>query len=151
VFDDLIKFWRILRATHLEKQLWGGTFMFYYMTMVLAVVGGLYVYLMWEGFIGFAVLFSHLAGSKIPTDSLPIIDVVKAAGMILIIRYSILGGLDKLAKRSPENLEPRLREIESKVGELHKLAFGEVNLPSDKKPPAKNLPSKIPPKETTKK
>lgn len=142
MFDDLIKFWKLIKAAYDDRQLWRG--MYYYLTGVLVVVGGLYLYLLYAGYIGFAILFSHLAGTPVPVVSgVASINIVQAAGMLLVLRYMVLGSLDAMSKRTPENLDHRLREIESKIGELHKLAFGEVSEPKEQPPKLKPaLPDK---------
>jgi len=124
MIDMLIKFWQQTHLTYLEGKLRKG--MYWYLTACLVVIGCVYYFMIWEGFIGIAVLFSVFAGMKLPVGGVPI-DVVKAAGIILIMRYVLMSGIDALAKKTPENVEFRLREIESKIGELHKLAFGDID------------------------
>jgi hypothetical protein len=43
--------------------------------------------------------------------------------MILIIRYTLLGGIDAVAKRTPDKMEERLTLIEDKLRDMHTLAF----------------------------
>jgi len=127
MFDDLYKAWRSIYMAYLDKSLAGGRVMFYYLSLCVLVVAGIYMYLYYQGAVGFAILFSSVAGVKAPNGTPPI-NILHAIGMILIIRYVMFGGL---TKKAPENLENRLREIESKVGELHKLAFGDVSNPEE--------------------
>ena len=43
--------------------------------------------------------------------------------MILIVRYTFLGALDAIAKKSDDKMLERVSQIEDKVRDLHKLAF----------------------------
>lgn len=132
VFTDLYKAWEVIHETYKAKQLAGGKVMFYYLTLCVVVIAGLYMYLYYQGCVGFAVLFSAWSGVPAPINggALPPINIVHAIGIILILRYVVFAGLG--GKKEPEKFEGRLREIESKVGELHKLAFGDVPSPEQK-------------------
>lgn len=127
MFEDLFKAWQYVNQAYLDKSLAGGKVMFWYLTACLFVVGGIYMYLYWQGAVGLAVLFSSLAGVRPPTNGIPI-NIVHSIGIILIFKYVVFSGL---TKKAPQNLENRLREIESKTGELHKLAFGDVESPKE--------------------
>jgi len=127
MFEDLFKGWQLVNQAYLDKSLAGGKLMFWYLTACIVVIGGVYMYLYWQGAVGLAVLFSSLAGVRPPVNGIPI-NIIHAIGIVLILRYVLFSGL---SKKAPQNLENRLREIESKTGELHKLAFGDVESPKE--------------------
>lgn len=119
IFDDLMKLWRMIFASWKDGTIRTG--MYYYLVGVIFVVGGLYIYLLWQGYVGFAVIFSTITGAQ----SGLAIDVVQAAGILIVVRYMILGGIDAIAKSKPAELSERLMLIEDKVNALHRLAFHE--------------------------
>ena len=80
------------------------------------------VYIYYAGCVGFALLFSVWAGAKLQVATPPI-TIIQAFGMILIIRYTLLGGIDAVAKRTPDKMEERLTLIEDKLRDMHTLAF----------------------------
>lgn len=116
----LINAWKLIYQTFLEHRI--GRIMYYYLVSLLFVLGGLYFYMLWQGTIGFALLLSVLAGAKLPPSS-PAITVVQAIGMLLIIRYTMFGVLDEIAKRPNERFGERLTQLEEKVNDLHSLTF----------------------------
>jgi len=120
MFTDLINAWKQVYATYLE----GGIHkvMYYYLTLVIIVVGGLYVYLYYSGCLGLAILFSSLAGAQ-PSGTQPPITIVQSIGIILIVRYTFLGALDMIAKKAPDQMLERLSQVEDKIRDLHQLAF----------------------------
>jgi hypothetical protein len=122
-YDELLKFWKLLRNSFVMGDIRKP--MYYYLSLCLVVVGGLYMYLVWEGFFALAILFSRFAGIT-PPAGLPPISLVGSVGIVLIIRYSIFGAVDGLAK-APKALEERMALLEDKVNDLHRLAFGEVD------------------------
>ena len=83
MFNDLINAWKQVYATYLEGKL--HKVMYYYLTLCIFVVGGLYLYLYYQGVIGLAILMSSLAGVQ-PTTTQPPITVVQSIGIILIVR-----------------------------------------------------------------
>ena len=125
----LIKFWQMTYQTYLDKRI--GKIMYYYLLSIFFVIGGLYFYMIWEGSVGFALLFSVWAGLKISTE-VPAITIVQAIGMILIVRYSMFGVLDEIAKRPSDKFSERLAVVEEKISDLHKLTFTGM-LDSDRK------------------
>lgn len=120
MFDALINFWKQTYATYLEGKL--NKVMYYYLTLCIGVVGVIYFWLYWNGVVGFALLFSVWAGAPLNTTQPPI-TIVQAIGMILIVRYTFLGGIDAVAKRTPDNIQERLTIIEDKLNDMHELAF----------------------------
>jgi len=126
MIDDLLKAWRLVYATWKDKQIRTG--MYYYLVGCIFVVGGLYFYLMWAGFVGFAIIFSALVGVQ---KGIPI-TIVQGAGIIIVIRYMILGGVDAMAKRTPDDITQKLAILTDKVNALHRLAF-EIEDESDDK------------------
>ena len=123
VFQDLIKFYKLSRMTYLAGDLKKP--FYYYLLFCICVIGGMYIYLYSYGVIGLAVLLSLMAGYQTPMTSPPI-TVLHSIGIVLIMRYTFMSGLDKLAQKTPENIELRLKNLEDKINELHKLAFSEV-------------------------
>lgn len=119
MFGDLIAMWKQVYLTHKEGKI--NTVMYWYLVFVLVVVGGLFMYLYWEGCIGIMILFNGLIG--VPTGMS--FNILKAIGLVLIIRYALLSGIDAAAKRTPANITERLTLIEDKVNSLHRLAFYE--------------------------
>ena len=120
MIDMLINAWKQVYATYLDRKI--GKVMYYYLVLCLVVVGATYYYLYWAGCVGFSVLFSVWAGAKLSTTQPPI-TIVEAIGMILLVRYAILGGIDAVAKRTPDKIEERLTLIEDKLRDMHMLAF----------------------------
>lgn len=120
MFNDLINAWKQVYATYLEGKL--HKVMYYYLTLVIIVIGGLYVYLYYQGCVGLAVIFSAISGVQ-PSGTAPPITIVQAIGIILIIRYTFLGGIDAVAKRVPDHITERLSVIEDKLNDMHELAF----------------------------
>lgn len=112
--------WKQIYATYLDRKI--GKVMYWYLTLCVIVVGGMYVYIYYAGTIGFAVLLSVWAGAKLSTTQPPI-TIVQAFGMILIVRFTLLGGIDAVAKRTPDKIEERLTLIEDKLRDMHTLAF----------------------------
>jgi len=120
MFAELMLAWKQVYATFLDRKI--GRVMYYYLVFCLVVIAGLYVYLLWMGAVGFSIMFSVWSGSRLVTDE-PAINIVRAIGMILIIRYTLLSGIDAVAKRTPEKMEERLTLIEDKLRDMHTLAF----------------------------
>jgi hypothetical protein len=120
MIDLLINAWKQVYATYLDKKI--NKIMYYYLVLCLLIVGGAYFYLYWRGCLGFSILFSVWAGAKLSTAQPPI-TIVEAIGMIIIIRYALLGGIDAVAKRTPDKMDERLTLIEDKLRDMHTLAF----------------------------
>ena len=110
-------FWRQTYATWKEGKI--NSAMYYYLVGVLGVVVILYFYLLWQGIIGFSILFGAFTGAQY---GIPI-NTAQAIGMLILVRYSILGGIDAVAQRTPANITERLAIIEDKLNQLHRLAF----------------------------
>lgn len=127
MISNLIGFWKLIYATYKEGEI--QKIMYYYLTGVLGVVVILYFYILWQGIFGFSILFGAFTGAQ---HGIPI-TLVQAIGMVVIVRYSLLGGIDAVAQRTPANITERLAVIEDKLGELHFLAFGESDEPEDVK------------------
>jgi len=121
MFNELISFWQMVRATYVEKEI--NKVMYWYLTICIVVVGGLYMYLYYQGCIAFSIIFSSVIGADTGGAT---ISIVQAIGIILILKYVLFGGVEALIKAKPVKLEERLNAIESKVGELHRLAFEEI-------------------------
>lgn len=120
MIEALINAWKQIYATYLDRKI--NKVMYYYLTLCVIVVAGVYYYLYWMGCVGFAVLFSVWAGAKLSTVQPPI-TVIQAIGMLLLVRYAILGGIDAVAKRTPDKIDERLTLIEDKLRDMHTLAF----------------------------
>jgi hypothetical protein len=120
MIDLMINGWKQVYATYLDRKI--GKVMYYYLTLCIIVIAGAYYYLYYMGCVGFAVLFSVWAGAKLSTVQPPI-TIVQAIGMILLVRYAILGGIDAVAKRTPDKMDERLTLIEDKLRDMHTLAF----------------------------
>jgi hypothetical protein len=122
MFDDLIKWWKMVYQTYLAGDLKKP--IYYYLTACIVVVGGMYIYIYYSGFIALAIILSALVGVY-PPDGIPPISILGAVGIVFILRYGLMGAVDNLAKK-PAQFEERIVTIGDKVNELHKLAFGEV-------------------------
>lgn len=120
MFNDLTNAWKQIYATYLEGKI--NKVMYYYLTLCIGVVGAMFIYLYWSGCLGFSILLSVWAGAKLSTVQPPI-TIVQAIGMVLVVRFTLLGGIDAVAKRTPAKLEERLILIEDKLRDMHKLAF----------------------------
>lgn len=117
MISSLIAFWKQTYMTWKEGKI--NSAMYYYLLGVLVVIAGLYFYLLWQGIVGFSILFGALTGAQY---GIPI-NAAQAIGMLILIRYSILGGIDAVAQRTPANITERLAVIEDKLNQLHRLAF----------------------------
>lgn len=120
MIGSLINIWKLIYQTYLEHRI--GKIMYYYLVSFLFILGGLYFYLLWQGTIGFALLMSVIAGAKLPPDT-PAITVVQAIGILLVLRYTMFGVLDEIAKRPNERFSERLTLLEEKINDLHSLTF----------------------------
>jgi hypothetical protein len=120
MFTELINAWKQIYATYLDRKI--DKVMYWYLTLCVIVVAGMYVYIYYAGTLGFAILMSVWAGGKLSTTQPPI-TIVQAFGMILIVRYTLLGGIDAVAKRTPDKMDERLTLIEDKLRDMHTLAF----------------------------
>jgi hypothetical protein len=123
MFDSLISAWKQIHGTYIAGDI--GKVMYYYLTSVLFVIGGIYMYIYYEGCIALAVIMSVFAGAQLSTAQPPI-TIVGAFGIVLIIRYTFLGALDVIAKKTPDKMLERLSQVEDKVRDLHQLAFTEL-------------------------
>lgn len=123
MFDSLISAWKQIHGTYIAGDI--GKIMYYYLVTVLFVVGGMYLWIYYEGCISLAVIMSVFAGAQLSTVQPPI-TVVGAFGIVLIIRYTFLGALDVIAKKTPDKMLERLAQVEDKVRDLHQLAFTEL-------------------------
>lgn len=132
MINNIIAFWKVTYTTYLEKHI--SKPMYYYLVGVLGVIAVLYFYLLYQGIIGFSILFGSITGAQ---KGIPI-DAAQAIGMLILVRYSILGGIDAVAQRTPANITERLAVIEDKINQLHMLAFGE----SDDEEPSTKSPDK---------
>jgi hypothetical protein len=77
------------------------------------------MWLLWAGFVGVTAIFNvWLLGrqSDIPFT------IINGTGIILLIRYSIMGAIDGLKQKPPVNLENRLKAVEGKMDRLYKMA-----------------------------
>jgi hypothetical protein len=122
MMQDLYKGWKMVYQTYLSGDI--RKIMYYYLTACIITLGGVYFYLIWQGYISFAVIFSSLVG-VLPQTETPPITITGAVGIIFIIRYIIMGVFDNL---KPSNIEERLHAVEDKVNDLHKLAFDDVDI-----------------------
>ena len=136
VFNDLISFWKLVYGSYKEKEI--KQIMYWYLTIVIGVIGALYVYLYYEGCVGLAIIFSHISGS----GSAPV-SIVQAVGIILMMRYTFMSGVDALAKSKPVNWEARLKSVEDKLADLHQLAFSEIQDDAPYKQPSEKEVTEI--------
>lgn len=120
MFSDLINFWKQIYLTYKEGKI--NVVLYYYLVAVLFVVGGLFMYLFFEGAIGVMILLNTVIGRDMSGMQF---NILKAIGVVMIIRYSLLSGIDAVAKRTPANITERLTLIEDRLNALHRLAFGE--------------------------
>jgi hypothetical protein len=93
--------------------------MYWYLSGCIVVVGLVYAWVLWSGFVDITAIFNvWLLGrqSDIPFT------VIHGAGIILLIRYSIMGAIDGLKQKPPVNLESRLKGVEKKMDRLYKMA-----------------------------
>lgn len=134
MFGELFNAWKAVNETYKSNQLAGGKVMFWYLTLCVVAIGGLYMWIYYSGCLGFAILFSAWAGAPpiVNGGGVPVITIIQAIGMILVLKYALLTGTG--GKKDDGKTDGRLREIESKIGELHKLAFGDVNSPDVEEP-----------------
>ena len=123
MFDSLISAWKQIHGTYIAGDI--GKVMYYYLVTVLFVVGGLYFWIYYQGCVALAVIMSVFAGAQLSTAQPPI-TIVGAFGIVLIIRYTFLGALDVIAKKTPDKMLERLSQVEDKVRDLHQLAFTEL-------------------------
>ena len=117
MISEVIKFWKLIHASYLENEIQKP--MYLYLSGVIAALVGLYFYVVWSGIVGLSILFGALTGSQI---GIPV-TTIQAIGIVVIIRYSLLGGIDSVARRTPDNITERLKLIEDKLNSLHRLAF----------------------------
>lgn len=116
-FDEFMQFWKLVKQAYISKDIKKG--MYYYLTACIFIVGGVYIWLIWAGVTGLTAIFNvWLLGraSDIPFT------VTSCAGIVLLIRYSIMGAIDGLKQKPPANLENRLKGVETKMDRLYKMA-----------------------------
>jgi hypothetical protein len=117
IFDELISFWKLIKQAEISGDIKRG--MYFYLSGCLVIVGGLYLWLLWSGFTGITAIFNvWLLGRK---SDIPF-TVINGAGIIMLIRYSIMGAIDGLKQKPPANLESRLKGVEKKMDRLYKMA-----------------------------
>jgi len=117
MFSDLLKFWKQLYLTHKEGKL--SAVMYYYLVCCLFIMAGLFMYLYWEGTIGIMILMNTITGNPMNIE----FNILKSIGVVLIIRYALLSGIDAVARRTPDNITDKLTLLNDKVNALHRLAF----------------------------
>ena len=117
LFEELISFWKLTRQAWISGDIKKG--MYWYLTGCIFVVGGLYLWLLWAGFVGVTVIFNVWLLGR--TSDIPF-NILNGTGIILLIRYSIMGAIDGLKQKPPANLESRLKGVEKKMDRLYKMA-----------------------------
>jgi hypothetical protein len=117
IFSELIDFWKLVKQSEISGDIRYG--MYLYLSGCIVIVGILYLWLLWAGFVGVTAIFNvWLLGrqSDIPFT------IINGTGIIILVRYSIMGAIDGLKQKPPVNLENRLKAVEQKMDRLYKMA-----------------------------